>query len=63
MELRSVFQKIDKDNSGCITVAEFKQVLREKGVKCEIEKFNIEEDPNSDGKICFEEFLAMWRKC
>ncbi|CAL9108921.1 calcium-dependent protein kinase 2-like [Musa acuminata AAA Group] len=62
--LYTAFQFFDKDNSGYITKEELEQALKEKGM-CdgeEIKDIISEADADNDGRINYDEFVAMIRK-
>jgi len=54
--LWSAFCKLDLDADGTITKAEIEQVLNTKDAQALI----AEVDKNGDGKVDYEEFIAMW---
>ncbi|XP_019155393.1 PREDICTED: calcium-dependent protein kinase 17-like [Ipomoea nil] len=58
------FQYFDKDNSGYITIEELEQALREFGMNDErdIKEIISEVDNDNDGRINYDEFVAMMRK-
>ncbi|PKA63069.1 Calcium-dependent protein kinase 17 [Apostasia shenzhenica] len=62
--LYKAFQYFDKDNSGFITKEELEQALKEKGLHDtkEIKDIIKEADSDHDGKINYNEFVAMMRK-
>ncbi|KAJ0020845.1 hypothetical protein Pint_30835 [Pistacia integerrima] len=62
--LYTAFQHFDKDNSGFITTEELEQVLREYGMSDgkDIKEIISEVDNDNDGRINYEEFVAMMRK-
>ncbi|CAL9078323.1 unnamed protein product [Musa textilis] len=62
--LYTAFQYFDKDNSGYITMEELEQALKEKGLHDEKEIKDIisEADVDNDGRINYDEFVAMMRK-
>ncbi|EPS60659.1 calcium-dependent protein kinase 17, partial [Genlisea aurea] len=62
--LYTAFQYFDKDNSGYITVEELEQALREFGMDNgkDIKEIIIEVDSDNDGRINYDEFVAMMRK-
>ncbi|WOL01843.1 calcium-dependent protein kinase 2-like isoform X1 [Canna indica] len=62
--LYTAFQFFDKDNSGHITREELEQALKEKGMYDgqEIKDIIAEADSDNDGKINYDEFVAMMRK-
>ncbi|KAG6491607.1 hypothetical protein ZIOFF_046539 [Zingiber officinale] len=62
--LYTAFQYFDKDNSGHITREELEQALKEKGMYDETEIKGIidDADVDNDGKINYDEFVAMMRK-
>ncbi|XP_040381001.1 calcium-dependent protein kinase 2 isoform X1 [Oryza brachyantha] len=62
--LYTAFQYFDKDNSGCISKEELEQALREKGLLDgrDIKDIISEVDADNDGKIDYNEFVAMMRK-
>ncbi|PSR95421.1 Calcium-dependent protein kinase [Actinidia chinensis var. chinensis] len=62
--LYTAFQYFDKDNSGYITMEELEQALREFGMNDErdIKEIVSEVDADNDGRINYDEFVAMMRK-
>ncbi|KAK8504833.1 hypothetical protein V6N13_056164 [Hibiscus sabdariffa] len=62
--LYRAFQHFDKDNSGYITTEELEQGLREHGMHdgIEIKEIISEVDSDNDGRINYDEFVAMMRK-
>ncbi|CAN1290204.1 Calcium-dependent protein kinase 17 [Linum perenne] len=62
--LYTAFQHFDKDNSGFITTEELQQALREFGINDDKELKDIlaEVDSDNDGRINYDEFVAMMRK-
>ncbi|KAF6176120.1 hypothetical protein GIB67_000214 [Kingdonia uniflora] len=62
--LYSAFQYFDKDNSGYITTEELEQALREFGMQDgrDIKEIISEVDADNDGRINYDEFVAMMRK-
>ncbi|XP_031121383.1 calcium-dependent protein kinase 17-like [Ipomoea triloba] len=62
--LYTAFQYFDKDNSGYITIEELEQALREFGMNDEkdIKEIISEVDTDHDGRINYDEFVAMMRK-
>ncbi|CAN1226845.1 Calcium-dependent protein kinase 17 [Linum grandiflorum] len=62
--LYTAFQHFDKDNSGFITTEELQQALRDFGINDENELKDIlaEVDSDNDGRINYDEFVAMMRK-
>ncbi|KAJ8419684.1 hypothetical protein Cgig2_020242 [Carnegiea gigantea] len=62
--LYTAFQYFDKDHSGFITVEELEQALREHGMQNErdIKDIISEVDSDNDGRINYDEFVAMMRK-
>ncbi|URE28693.1 calcium-dependent protein kinase [Musa troglodytarum] len=62
--LYTAFQFFDKDNSGYITKEELEQALKEKGMYDgqEIKDIISEADADNDGRINYDEFVAMIRK-
>jgi len=64
-ELRKAFKEIDTDGNGGIDAKELRSLLEKMGVSdCvsqeDIEKMIEEVDCDKDGKVQYEEFLAMW---
>ncbi|KAI3692670.1 hypothetical protein L6452_32491 [Arctium lappa] len=62
--LYTAFQYFDKDNSGYITMEEMEQAIREYGMNDgrEIKEIVSEIDTDNDGRINYDEFVAMMRK-
>ncbi|KAL2507087.1 Calcium-dependent protein kinase 17 [Forsythia ovata] len=62
--LYTAFQYFDKDNSGYITIEELEQALREFGMNDEkdIKEIISEVDSDHDGRINYDEFVAMMKK-
>ncbi|GFZ18109.1 calcium-dependent protein kinase 34 [Actinidia rufa] len=62
--LYTAFQYLDKDHSGYITIEELQQALREFGMNDgrDIEEIISEVDADNDGRIDYDEFVAMMRK-
>ncbi|KAK8619867.1 hypothetical protein V6N13_066367 [Hibiscus sabdariffa] len=62
--LYHAFQHFDKDNSGYITIEELEQALREYGIidRKKIKEILSEVDSDNDGRINYDEFVAMMRK-
>ncbi|PSR90130.1 Calcium-dependent protein kinase [Actinidia chinensis var. chinensis] len=62
--LYTAFQYLDKDHSGYITIEELQQALREFGMNDErdIKEIISEVDADNDGRIDYDEFVAMMRK-
>ncbi|XP_074564221.1 calcium-dependent protein kinase 2-like [Curcuma longa] len=62
--LYTAFQFFDKDNSGFITKEELEQALKEKGMYDgkEIRDIISEADSDNDGRINYDEFVAMMQK-
>lgn len=62
--LYTAFQYFDKDNSGFITTEELEQALREFGMHDgrDIKEIIAEVDSDNDGRIDYNEFVAMMRK-
>ncbi|XP_038706911.1 calcium-dependent protein kinase 34-like [Tripterygium wilfordii] len=62
--LYTAFQHFDKDNSGYITTEELEQALREYGMHDgrDIKEILSEVDNDNDGRINYDEFVAMMRK-
>ena len=62
-ELIAVFNAIDTDGSGCITVEELNDVLRryvnKKVVQAEVQKMVDKADKDNDGKVNVQEFLQI----
>ncbi|XP_047329635.1 calcium-dependent protein kinase 34-like [Impatiens glandulifera] len=60
----TAFQYFDKDNSGYITIEELEQALREFGMNDnkDIKEIISEVDADHDGRINYDEFVAMMRK-
>lgn len=62
--LYTAFQHFDKDNSGFITTEELEQALHEFGMHDgrDIKEIISEVDADNDGRINYDEFVAMMRK-
>ncbi|CAO2836281.1 unnamed protein product [Amaranthus hypochondriacus] len=62
-QIYKAFQFFDKDNSGFITTDELEQAMRDYGIADEncIKDILVEVDTDNDGRINFEEFVAMMR--
>ncbi|GFZ20622.1 calcium-dependent protein kinase 17 [Actinidia rufa] len=62
--LYTAFQYFDKDHSGYITIEELQQALREFGMNDgrDIKEIISEVDADNDGRIDYDEFVAMMRK-
>ncbi|CAM8978526.1 unnamed protein product [Rhodiola kirilowii] len=62
--LYTAFQYFDKDNSGYITTEELEQALKEYGMLegRDINEILAEVDADNDGRINYDEFVAMMRK-
>lgn len=62
--LYTAFQYFDKDNSGYITMEEMEQAILEYGMNDgrEIKEIVSEIDTDNDGRINYDEFVAMMRK-
>ncbi|XP_039011839.1 calcium-dependent protein kinase 3-like [Hibiscus syriacus] len=62
--LYAAFQHFDKDNSGYITMEELEQALRKYNMKDEktLREIIAEVDTDRDGRINYDEFVAMMRK-
>ncbi|XP_071730906.1 calcium-dependent protein kinase 17 isoform X3 [Rutidosis leptorrhynchoides] len=62
--LYTAFQYFDKDNSGYITIEEMEQAIREYGMNDgrDIKEIVSEIDTDNDGRINYDEFVAMMRK-
>ncbi|XP_014506160.1 calcium-dependent protein kinase 17-like [Vigna radiata var. radiata] len=62
--LYTAFQYFDKDNSGFITTEELEQALREFNMHDgrDIKEILVEVDGDNDGRINYDEFVAMMRK-
>ncbi|KAL9233592.1 hypothetical protein vseg_008568 [Gypsophila vaccaria] len=62
--LYTAFQYFDKDNSGYITIEELEQALREYGMQDgrDIKEIVSEVDSDNDGRINYDEFVAMMMK-
>jgi len=62
--LYTAFQYFDKDGSGCISKEELEQALKEKGLLDgrDIKEIISEVDADNDGRIDYNEFVAMMRK-
>lgn len=63
--IQEVFSKIDHDGNGCIDLNEMGHAASLLGIDFsqeEIENSMKEMDLNSDGKICFQEFMYWWKR-
>ncbi|KAI7743470.1 hypothetical protein M8C21_011321, partial [Ambrosia artemisiifolia] len=62
--LYTAFQYFDKDNSGYITIEELEQAIREYGMNDgrDIKEIVSEIDTDNDGRINYDEFVAMMKK-
>ncbi|XP_057801100.1 calcium-dependent protein kinase 14-like [Salvia miltiorrhiza] len=62
--LYTAFQYFDKDNSGYITIEELEQALKEFGMGSDkdIKEIVSEVDADNDGRINYDEFVAMMKK-
>ncbi|CDP20327.1 unnamed protein product [Coffea canephora] len=62
--LYTAFQYFDKDNSGYITIEELEQALRDFGMSDgkDIKEIISEVDADNDGRINYDEFVAMMKK-
>ncbi|KAI9114226.1 hypothetical protein K1719_014876 [Acacia pycnantha] len=62
--LYTAFQYFDKDNSGYITIEEMEQALKDFNMHDgrDIKEIISEVDSDNDGRINYEEFVAMMRK-
>ncbi|KAI7728193.1 hypothetical protein M8C21_012885, partial [Ambrosia artemisiifolia] len=62
--LYTAFQYFDKDNSGYISIEEMEQAIREYGMNDgrDIKEIVSEIDTDNDGRINYDEFVAMMRK-
>ncbi|KAJ6302795.1 hypothetical protein OIU77_016815 [Salix suchowensis] len=62
--LYTAFQHFDKDNSGYITTEELEQALRDFGMHDgrDLKEIISEVDADNDGRINYDEFVAMMRK-
>ncbi|KZV44448.1 calcium-dependent protein kinase 34-like [Dorcoceras hygrometricum] len=62
--LYTAFQYFDKDSSGYITIEELEQALREFGMHDgkDIKEIISEVDGDNDGRINYDEFVAMMKK-
>lgn len=62
-QLYKAFQYFDKDNSGFITTDELETAMRDYGIADEncIKDILMEVDTDNDGRINFDEFVAMMR--
>ena len=62
--LYTAFQYFDKDNSGYITIEELEQALIEFGMGSgkDIKEIVSEVDADNDGRINYDEFVAMMKK-
>lgn len=62
--LYTAFQYFDKDNSGYITIEELEQALRDFGMNDgkDINEIISEVDADHDGRINYDEFVAMMKK-
>ncbi|KAF5775174.1 putative protein kinase CAMK-CDPK family [Helianthus annuus] len=62
--LYTAFQYFDKDNSGYISIEEMEQAIRDYGMNDgrDIKEIISEIDTDNDGRINYDEFVAMMRK-
>ncbi|KAJ0672689.1 putative protein kinase CAMK-CDPK family [Helianthus annuus] len=62
--LYTAFQYFDKDNSGYISIEEMEQAIRDYGMNDgrDIKEIVSEIDTDNDGRINYDEFVAMMRK-
>ncbi|CAI9106251.1 OLC1v1005366C1 [Oldenlandia corymbosa var. corymbosa] len=62
--LYTAFQYFDKDNSGYVTIEELEQALRDFGMNDakDIKEIISEVDTDNDGRINYDEFVAMMKK-
>jgi calcium-dependent protein kinase len=60
--LAEAFDRLDSDDSGYITKKNLKDILGTQYSKTAIDEIMKEADKNNDGKICFDEFVDMFRK-
>ncbi|XP_042014083.1 calcium-dependent protein kinase 17-like [Salvia splendens] len=62
--LYTAFQFFDKDNSGYITIEELEHALKEFGMSThkDINEIVSEVDADNDGRVNYEEFVAMMKK-
>jgi len=61
-DVKAAFRVFDHNNDGSISREELKEAMVNFGTRCTDDEFNlmfIEADKNSDGKIDFDEFVAM----
>ena len=61
-QYRVAFKHYDKDNSGYLSTTEFKEMMESIGedmTKEELKEFIILADNDKDGKISFEEYVAL----
>merc|ERR1719242_1711348 len=62
-EMIAVFEKIDTDSSGCLSIAELKEALNEIGFDRKLFKKILKEaDKDGDGSITQDEFLSALGK-
>ncbi|CAI9107748.1 OLC1v1007183C1 [Oldenlandia corymbosa var. corymbosa] len=64
-EFREAFSLIDKDSDGIITIEELASVMKslhERPTKEEVREMICEVDVNGNGRIDFEDFLAIMAK-
>merc|ERR1712224_749019 len=62
---RIMFEKYDKDQSGCIDRDEFKRLCMEMGCFLSDEEHTLAVavlDGSGDGRIQYDEFVAWWKK-
>ena len=63
--IRKEFQRFDMDNSGYVTEDELLEVIHARGAKFSMKQIRMtlqETDTNDDGKIDYEEFVALMTK-
>ncbi|CAH8626070.1 unnamed protein product [Heterobilharzia americana] len=62
---REAFEVFDTDNDGYITASELRQVMNRVGHSCtdlDVQEMLSEADQDGDGKVTYEEFVAMLKE-
>jgi len=63
-DLTAIFQKIDRDASGSISVDEARAALRQMDFEDDETEVLVRlHDRNGDGMLQFEEFVQFWKTC